>query len=130
MSGFSADVLEAGAREREIQLTTYGRKTGNPHTTTMWIWGDGERLFVTSGQGLERDWPQNLRAHGRAMLHVGDHELPVVPRHVSHAEARTLHPLITRKYGREFASSKDGEAPTPAEQATFELLPAPAEPAT
>jgi deazaflavin-dependent oxidoreductase (nitroreductase family) len=121
---FSAEILEAAAREREVELTTYGRKTGNPHHVTIWIWGDDQRLFITSGQGLGRDWPQNLLATGRAVLHVGSFELPVTSRHLADpAEARSLHPLLTRKYGVTVSGS-DGQPPTPAEQATFELLPA------
>jgi deazaflavin-dependent oxidoreductase (nitroreductase family) len=123
MSGFSAELLEAAAREREVELTTYGRKTGNPHQVTIWIWGDDQRLFITSGQGLVRDWPQNLLATGRAVLRIGDLKVPVAARHLADpAEARSLRRLITRKYGVTVSGS-DGEPPTPAEQATFELLP-------
>jgi hypothetical protein len=35
MSAFSREVLDAAAREREVELTTYGRRTGNPHRTIM-----------------------------------------------------------------------------------------------
>lgn len=127
MSGFSDEVLRAAAREREVELVTYGRKTGRPHRTVIWVWGDGRRLFIRSGGGLGRDWPQNLLARGRAVLHLGDLEVPVVPRHVTDlAEARALHPLVQQKYGASAGSSVgSGEAATPAEQATFELLPAP-----
>ena len=48
MASFSADVLDAAAREREVALTTHGRKTGNPHRTVLW---------------LDRE-AQGLRAHG------------------------------------------------------------------
>jgi hypothetical protein len=131
VSGFNADVLAAAAREREIQLTTYGRRTGSPHRTVMWVWGDGERLFVTSGKGLTRDWPQNLLNQARGVLHVGDLEVPVTTRHVTDpAEARSVLPLVERKYEVTIARSKEGEPPTPQEQATFELLPASAEQAT
>ncbi|HEX6348952.1 MAG TPA: nitroreductase family deazaflavin-dependent oxidoreductase [Candidatus Dormibacteraeota bacterium] len=124
-TGFSEAVLAAAARLPEVELTTYGRKTGKPHRTTIWVWGDGRRLFIRSGAGMGRDWPQNLLANGRALLHLGDLEVPVAPRHVTDfAEARALHPLVARKYG-EAARRSIGDGPlTPAEQATFELLPA------
>src|SRR5258708_21870981 len=86
---FSSEVLEAAAREREVDLTTYGRKTGNPHRKTIWIWGDGQRLYVRSGGGPDRDWPRNLFARPEAVLHVGDHDVPVRARRLDPAEARS-----------------------------------------
>lgn len=126
MSGFSDQVLQAAADRREVELVTYGRKTGRAHQTTIWVWGDGRRLFIRSGGGLRRDWPQNLLANGRAVLHLGDLQVPVAARHVTDlAEVRSLHPLAQRKYGSGAQSSVGtGDTPTPAEQATFELLPA------
>lgn len=56
--------LEAAARERELGLTTYGRKTGKPHRVTIWIVSDGEHMFIRSGEGFRRDWPQNLVSRG------------------------------------------------------------------
>ncbi|MGH7910405.1 MAG: hypothetical protein ACREQM_13600 [Candidatus Dormibacteraceae bacterium] len=127
MTGFSDEVLQATARLPEVELVTYGRKTGEAHRTTIWVWGDGRRIFIRSGGGLGRDWPQNLLARGRAVLHLGDLEVPVVPRHVTDlAEARSLHPLAQGKYGASAESSiGSGDTATPAEEATFELLAAP-----
>ena len=123
-AGFSEEVLAAAAQMPEVELTTYGRKTGRPHRTVIWVWGDGRRLFIRSGAGMGRDWPQNLLARRRALLHLGDLEVPVVPRHVTDfAEARGLHPLVERKYGEAARRSIGDGPPTPAEQATFELLP-------
>ena len=126
MSGFSDEVLQSARDRREVELVTYGRTTGRPHRTTIWVWGDGRRLFIRSGGGLRRDWPQNLLAQGRAALQLGDLEVPVVPRHVTDlTEVRSLHPLALQKYGHAAQSSVgDGDVPTPAERATFELLPA------
>lgn len=116
MTNFDGDVLEAAAREREVVLTTYGRTTGKAHQTTIWIWGDGGRLFITSGQGLSRDWPRNLLAKNRAVLRIDGLELPVQARHLTDpAEARAVLPLAEPKYGRTPSGA--------AEQATFELLP-------
>ncbi len=48
----------------------------------------------------------------------------VLPRHVTDlAEARGLHPLAVGKYGPIARRSIGEGPPTPAEQATFELLP-------
>lgn len=124
MNAFSDQVLEAAAREREVELTTYGRRSGDARRTILWVWGDGRRLFIRSGGGMGRDWPQNLLAQRRAVLHVGGLDVPVIPRHVTDlAEVRSLHQFAVRKYGSGAQSSIGNDAPTPAELATFELLP-------
>jgi hypothetical protein len=124
-SEFSPRVLEAAAREREVELTTYGRRTGSPHRTVIWISGDGRRLFVRSGGGLGRDWPRNLLAQDRAVLHVGGLDVPVRAMHVADpAAARSVTELVIRKYGPSVQRSPENDPLTPGEQATFELLPA------
>jgi hypothetical protein len=124
-SEFSPQVLEAAAREREVELTTYGRRTGNPHRTVIWISGDGRRLFVRSGGGLGRDWPRNLLARDRAVLHVGGLDVPVRASHVADPDAaRSVTELVIRKYGPSVQRSPENSLPSPGEQATFELLPA------
>ena len=46
MTSFTSEVLEAAAREKEVELTTFGRKTGKASTVTVWISTDGKRLFI------------------------------------------------------------------------------------
>jgi deazaflavin-dependent oxidoreductase (nitroreductase family) len=123
MAAFNAGVLDAAAREREVALTTRGRRTGNPHRTVIWVWGDGQRLFIRSGGGLSRDWPRNLLARPQGVLHVGGHDVPVQARHLGTGEARDVGPLINRKYGSFPQQPAAGAPPTAAEQATFELTP-------
>lgn len=116
---------EAAAKEREVTLTTVGRKSGKPRKVTIWISTDGRRLFIRSGQGMKRDWPQNLTARGEATLHLGDQTIKVKPRQVTDPdEARAVSQLVRNKYGSMVKPSKPGEPLTPGEQATFELIPA------
>jgi deazaflavin-dependent oxidoreductase (nitroreductase family) len=125
VESFSADVLEAAKREHEVKLTTFGRKSGKPHEVTIWITTDGRHLYIRSGQGLRRNWPQNLVARGEGLLHLGKTETKVAPRHVTDpAEARTVSALYRRKYGPFVKASRPNQPLTPGEQATFELLPA------
>src|SRR5258708_31662167 len=99
MAEFSRDVIEAAARQREVQITTYGRQTGRPHRVTVWVSDDNGRLFVRSGGGLGRDWPQNLLAGGRGVLHVAGMDVPIQARHVTDlAQARTAAGHLVRKY--------------------------------
>jgi hypothetical protein len=125
MSIFPHAVIEAAANEREVTFTTYGRKTGKPIDVTIFVVTDGERLFILSGQGLVRNWPQNLIARGEGVLHLGGLEVRVESRHVKDpAEARRVSGLYGAKYGSRFAAPKPEDPPRPSEQATFELIPA------
>ena len=124
-AGFPPDVIEAVKHEREVALTTHGRKTGKPRTVTIWITTDGRRVFVRSGGGMERDWPQNLVARGEAVLKVGKRSIKVRPRRVTDpSEARAASQLAREKYGSYVKPSKPSEPLTKGEQASFELLPA------
>ena len=125
MGSFPPDVIEAAKREREVTLTTYGRKTGKDHDVTIWVATDGIRLFIRSGQGLRRQWPQNLIARGEGQLRLGKATVGVRPRLATDpAEARAVSGLYKRKYGPFVRASKPGQPLTPGEQATFELIPA------
>jgi hypothetical protein len=123
MAEFSAAVLESAAREREIELTTYGRSTGAERRNVLWLSGDGRRLYVRSGGGPGRHWTRNVFARPEGVLHVGGHDVPVRFRHLDPAEAREVTSLVIAKYGSNVHRPADGDPPTPAEQATFELTP-------
>lgn len=117
-------MLDAVAREREVTLTTHGRRSGKPVSVTIWASTDGKRIFIRSGAGLGRHWPQNFLAGGRATLALAGLKVEVRPRHVSDPdEARAVAHIIRSKYGNLVKPSNQGEQPTPGEQATFELLP-------
>ena len=125
MTGFEPWVFDAAGREREVRLTTIGRRTGKPRRVTIWISTDGEHIYVRSGEGLSRDWPQNFLARGEATLLLGGKSIQVKPRHVADVdEARATSHLVRKKYGDYVKPSRPGEPPTKGEQATFELIPA------
>jgi deazaflavin-dependent oxidoreductase (nitroreductase family) len=124
MAGFDENVLEAAAYEREVTLTTRGRKTGKPVRVTIWIGTDGRKIFIRSGGGLGRHWPQNMMAGGEAALQVGKMSVTVKPRHVADPEeARTVSQLYRKKYGSYVKPSQPAEPLTEGEKATFELKP-------
>jgi deazaflavin-dependent oxidoreductase (nitroreductase family) len=109
---------------REVDLTTYGRKTGHPSRRTVWITADLHgRVHIRSGQGLARDWPRNLLANPHAVVHVDGGDLDVWARHVTHrSELRASHDALKQKYDWELPCSRAGESLTLPEQATFELV--------
>jgi hypothetical protein len=125
MTNFPADVLNALAKEHEVRLTTYGRTTGKASTVTIWVVTDGQRVFIRSGKGLVRHWPQNLLKRPEGTLQVGERVVHFKSRHINDAaEARHSSSLYGPKYGASVQPSKDDEPLTLGEQAAFELLPA------
>ena len=125
MAAFSRDVLEAAGKQREVTLTVRGRKSGKPRRVTIWISTDGKHLYVRSGAGMRRDWPQNLVAGGEGELQVGGRKVKVRARHIIEpSEARAVSELHRAKYGSYVKPSRPREPLTTGEQASFELLPA------
>jgi hypothetical protein len=118
------DLARAAAMVREVDLTTFGRATGRPSRRTVWITTDAlGRIHIRSGKGLSRDWPRNLLANPRAVLHVNGRDVAVRARHVvDRAELRASHDALKQKYGWQLPASQPGEALTPLEKATFELV--------
>ena len=83
------------------------------------------RIHIRSGQGLARDWPRNLLANPRAVLHIDGRDIAVQARRVTdRAELRGRLGALEQKYRWQLPNSQPGEALTPPEQATFELMPA------
>jgi deazaflavin-dependent oxidoreductase (nitroreductase family) len=118
------ELASAAATAPEVDLTTFGRKSGRPSRSTIWITIDAQgRIHIRSGQGLLRDWPQNLLANGRAILHIDGRDFAVRARHVTdRAELLASRDAVKAKYGREVPMSQPGQPATPPEQATFELV--------
>ena len=122
---FSTDLLDAAAREPEVTLTTRGRTSGRSRRVTLWITTDGSHVYIRSGEGMTRDWPQNLVAAGEGTLRVAGTEVKVKPRRVDDPEeARATSHLARKKYGAYVKPSQPGQPLTKGEQAVFELLPA------
>ena len=124
MNEFSSDVLDAIANEKEVQLTTFGRKTGEESSVTIWIVTDGKKVYIRSGQGLKRHWPKNLLARPEGILQLDGKAVRFKSRHISDpAEARHSSKLYGPKYGNFVKPSNESDPLTPGEQAAFELLP-------
>jgi len=121
---FSKELFDLAMQEKEVELTTFGRKSGKPSRRILWIWGGDGRVYVRSGRGLGRDWPQNFLANGRGVLHLAGRDVPIRARHVTDpAEARAGAAMIHAKYASGTKPSAPDEPLNPGEQATFELTP-------
>jgi deazaflavin-dependent oxidoreductase (nitroreductase family) len=123
MAGFNSEVFDAAAHQREVRLTTYGRKSGKPRDVTIWVGTDGKRLYIRSGEGMRRHWPQNLVARGEGVLSLGNLAVKVKPRLVADpTEARMVSAMYRKKYGPFVKASKPDQPLTEGEKTTFELL--------
>ncbi|TMG40843.1 MAG: DUF2255 family protein [Chloroflexi bacterium] len=90
----------------------------------IWISTDGAHLYIRSGEGMKRQWPQNFLSSGEATLRMAGKSIKVKPRHVTDPdEARATSRIAREKYGSFIKPSKPGEPLTKGEQAVFELLP-------
>ena len=124
MSEFPSDVLDAVSNEKEVVLTTFGRKTGEESSVTIWIVTDGKKVYIRSGQGMKRHWPKNLPERPEGTLQVDGKTVQFKSRYVTDpAEARYSSKLYRPKYGDFVKPSNEGDTLTPGEQAAFELLP-------
>jgi hypothetical protein len=121
---FPSDVLDAMAKEKEVHLTTYGRKTGKESSVTIWIVTDGKKVYIRSGQGLKRHWPKNLLERPQGTVQLDGKVVRFKSRHITDpAEARHSSKLYGPKYGAFVKPSNESDPLTPGEQAAFELLP-------
>jgi deazaflavin-dependent oxidoreductase (nitroreductase family) len=124
MPAFEPAILDAARREPEVELTTFGRKSGKPSRRIIWIFPDGERIFIRSGDGFTRDWPKNLRANGKAILHIAGRDVPVNGKHVSPEVGRHVAEVAYAKYHHDtLPPAPEGEPQTPGELTSFELFP-------
>jgi deazaflavin-dependent oxidoreductase (nitroreductase family) len=64
-----AGIVEALERNRTIDITTVGAKSGQPRRIEIWAWLDGDTVYLTGTPG-RRDWYANLRASPDFTLHL------------------------------------------------------------
>ena len=62
-------VAAALRTDRTIDITTYGRRSGQPRRIETWLYRVGERFFLTGSPG-RRDWYANLLANPSLVIHL------------------------------------------------------------
>jgi len=65
---------EALASHQIIDITTFGRRTGEPRRIEIW-WFRVDDRFVITGTPGRRDWLANLASDPRLIVHVGGLDL-------------------------------------------------------
>ena len=75
-----ADISRALEQDRTIDITTTGKKTGQPRRKEIWFHNLDGRLFITGTPG-RRDWYANLVARPEFTFHLKESvqaDLPAV----------------------------------------------------
>jgi deazaflavin-dependent oxidoreductase (nitroreductase family) len=83
-------VPDALRRNRTVDITTTGAKSGTPRRIETWTWIADDRVFLTGSPG-RRDWYANLKANPDVVVHVKRGEpvdLPARARRVEEAAER------------------------------------------
>jgi deazaflavin-dependent oxidoreductase (nitroreductase family) len=62
-------VKRALEHDRTIDITTMGRKTGQPRRTEIWFHNVDGQLYITGTPG-RRDWYANMLAHPEFTFHL------------------------------------------------------------
>lgn len=79
--------LERLASQLTIDLTTIGRKTGEPRRIEIW-WFRFEDRFIITGTPGPRDWLANIQANPNVVIHVDGQDLMATAEPVDDAEFR------------------------------------------
>ena len=98
----SPQVAGALERDRTIDITTIGRKSGQPRRKEIWFHNLDGRLYITGTPGT-RDRYANLAAHPEFTFHLKESvraDLPALARPVlDEAQRREIIAAIHRKLG-------------------------------
>jgi deazaflavin-dependent oxidoreductase (nitroreductase family) len=89
------------ANRSTLELTTIGRKSGKPHSATVWFVYEGgaDCLYVQSGKSGETDWYLNLLKTAAVTVKIGERRLSGQATAIDDAaETARVHGLFKRKY--------------------------------
>jgi deazaflavin-dependent oxidoreductase (nitroreductase family) len=81
------EARQALDRQQTVEITTVGRRSGQPRRTETWRYRAGGRFWLSGSPGT-RDWYANLVAHPGFTLHLQDRDLTVRARVVTDPEER------------------------------------------
>jgi deazaflavin-dependent oxidoreductase (nitroreductase family) len=71
-------VLDALRRDRTIDITTIGRRSGVPRRIETWVYRVGDRFYLTGSPG-RRDWYANLLANPTFTFHLKQSVVAHIP---------------------------------------------------
>ncbi len=82
-------VREAIEKDLTIDLTTTGRRSGQPRRIEIWMLKVGSRIVITGTPG-PRDWLANLRADPACVIHLKERIRADLPGHAHEITDPTL----------------------------------------
>ena len=98
----NSQVAGALERDRTIDITTIGRKSGQPQRKEIWFHNLEGRLYITGTPG-RRGWYANLAAHPEFTFHLKESvqaDLPALARPVlDESQRREIIAAIHQKLG-------------------------------
>jgi len=108
-------IRDALSRGGVIDITTTGRKTGNPHRIEIVFHNVGGRLYVSGMPGFKRSYMANLAADPHFTFHLKGAvraDLPATARIISDdAERREVLPHIARNWKRDDVDTMIEQSP-------------------
>jgi hypothetical protein len=123
MAGWTAEQVTRIASPQEVQVVPRRRDGSLGPPTTIWIVGDGDRLFVRSTNGRTAAWFRGATATGSGRIVSGGSPADVTFAEASEADLPTVDTAYRRKYGH-YASIVDHLLEAGPRAATLELHPA------
>lgn len=97
-------IAQALATDQVIDITTIGRKSGQPRRIEIWFHNIDGQLYITGTPGRPRDWLANLQAHPEFTFHLKESTQADLPARavpiIDEAERREVLTAILQKLGR------------------------------
>jgi deazaflavin-dependent oxidoreductase (nitroreductase family) len=97
-------IRRALSRGHTIDLTTTGRRTGQPRRIELVFHAIDGRIYISGMPGFPRSWLANIRANPRVTFHLKGTvkaDLPATARELTDpAERRRIMEQVARNWGR------------------------------
>lgn len=95
--------LEGLQRERVLDLTTVGRKSGLPRAIEIWFVVYQQRLYILAEHGLKAQWVRNIRVNPEVSIRIKERRFVARGRILDKARNRqewqAVADLSRKKYG-------------------------------
>lgn len=103
---------DAGARERTVDITTTGRRSGAPRRIETWFYRVEGTVYLTGTPG-RRGWAANLEAEPAFTFHLKNGVEADLPAHatqvVDEAERRRIFTVLIEDLGKVSSTRRDLE---------------------
>ena len=115
-------IRQALESDRTIDITTLGRRSGEPHRIEIWFYRYDGRVFLSGSPG-RRDWYANLLANPEFTFHLKGSvqaDLPARARPISdEAERREVIAGILQELGRGYGRLEEWVGASPLAEVEF-----------